>query len=282
MKQKTVFKSNNHKEKVMMQYDRSLSNFNGAIREEMVETVFGKTNVLSFGNDACPPLVLLHGANSNAASWIKDFVQYGKEYKVYAIDIIGEPGKSEPNRLSYDSENYGEWLNEVFKKLEIDRAYLVGLSQGGWIAIKFGVKYPEKIIKLAVLSPAGIVNTNGGFIFKAVFYSLLGGPGKKKMNKLIIGSQKIDHQVLDFMNLMQSAVNSRMDKEYIFSDEELKKLTMPVLFIGGAHDVIRNSEKIETRFAALLTDFESYIDTEKGHVLIDLATPIQEFFEKDK
>ncbi|WP_160138585.1 alpha/beta fold hydrolase [Chryseobacterium sp. c4a] len=282
MKQVAVFKSNDDQRKVLMQYNNSLSDFNGIVRQDMVDTGFGKTNVLSFGNDTHPKLVLLHGANSNAVSWVKDFTMYANEYKVYAIDIIGEPGKSEQNRLSYENENYSDWLNEVFQQLKIDKACLVGLSQGGWIAVKFAVKYPEKVKRLALLSPAGIVNTTGSFILKAVFYSLFGNFGKRKINELIIGNQKVDHQVLDFMELMQSAVNSRMDKEYIFSDEELKKLAMPVLFIGGAHDVVRDSEKIKTRLAGLLPDFEFFIDPEKGHVLVDMADVISEFLLKAK
>lgn len=282
MKQAAVFKSNDYKESVLVHYNTSLSNFNGNIREEIVETCFGKTNVLSYGDETAPKLVLLHGANSNATSWIKYFAAYASEYKVYAVDIVGEPGKSEENRLPYENDSYSDWLNEVFQQLKLDTLSLAGLSQGGWIAAKFAIKYPEKVNRLALLSPAGIVNTTGSFIFKAVLYSLLGNFGKKKINELIIGNQKVNHQVFDFMNLMQSAVNSRMDKEYIFSDEELKKLTMPVFFIGGAHDVVRDSEKIKVRLQGLLPDFEYFIDPEKGHVLVGLADEISSFLLKEK
>lgn len=98
-----------------------------------------------------------------------------------------------------------------------------------------------------MFSPVGIVNTSGNFILKAVLYSFLGSFGNRKINKMIIGNQQLDSRVLDFMNLMSSAINFRMDKEYIFSDEGLKKLTMPILFIGGAYGVVRDSEKIKNK-----------------------------------
>ncbi|MGH1518111.1 alpha/beta fold hydrolase [Chryseobacterium sp. JK1] len=281
MKQTAVFKSNDHKENVLKWYNNSLSDFNGIISQEIVETDFGKTNVLSYGNEEGSQLVLLHGANSNASSWIKDFAKYGKDYKVYAIDVIGEPGKSDQNRLPYESDDYSEWLNEVFQQLQIENVDLIGLSQGGWLAVKFAVKFPEKVNKLILLSPAGIVNTEGSFIMKAVLYSLLGGFGKRKINQLIVGNQKVDQSVIDFMDLMQASVNSRMDREYIFSDDELRKLIMPTFFIGGANDVIRNSVKIKERLMGLLPDFTFYIDNEKGHVLIGFSEKIKAFLSKN-
>lgn len=280
MKQTTIFRSDAHKERVLEQYDTALANFKGNIRQQAVPTSFGETHVLSYGNEDHPKLILLHGANSNAASWMKDLALYSKEYKVYAIDIIGEPGKSEQNRLPYKGSYYSDWLFEVFQQLKITKASLVGLSQGGWLAIKFAARYPEKISQLVLLSPGGIVKTQRSFILKAMFFSLLGNAGKRKINKLITGSQKIDQSVLDFMNLMQSSVDSRMDKEYIFSDEELKNMTMSVFFIGGAGDVIRNSQQIKERLEGLLPDFESYIDPDKGHVLVGLADKINTFLLK--
>ncbi|MBO9690318.1 alpha/beta hydrolase [Chryseobacterium sp.] len=280
MKQTTIFKSDAHREKVLKQYDTVLANFKGNIRQQMVPTNFGETHVLSYGNEDHPKLILLHGANSNAASWIKDLVLYSKEYKVYVIDIIGEPGKSEQNRLPYKGDYYSDWLNEIFQQLKIAEASLVGLSQGGWLAIKFAARNPEKVSQLILLSPGGIVKTKRSFVLKAILFSFLGNAGKRKINKLIMGSQKIDQPILDFMNLMQSSVNARMDKEYIFSDEELKNITMPVFFIGGADDVIRDSQQIKERLERLLPDFESYIDSEKGHVLVGLADKINTFLIK--
>ncbi|RKE82475.1 alpha/beta fold hydrolase [Chryseobacterium sp. AG363] len=280
MKQTTTFRSGAHKERVMEQYDGALANFKGNIRQQAVPTSFGETHVISYGNEDHPKLILLHGANSNAASWMKDLALYSKEYKVYAIDIIGEPGKSEQNRLPYKGNYYSDWLFEVFQQLKITKFSLVGLSQGGWLAIKFAARYPEKISQLVLLSPGGIVKTQRSFVFKAIFFSLLGNAGKRKINKLITGSQKIDQSVLDFMSLMQSSVNARIDKEYIFSDEELKNMTMPVFFIGGAGDVVRDSQQIKERLEGLLPDFESYVDPDKGHVLVGLADKINAFLLK--
>ncbi|NIF06493.1 alpha/beta hydrolase [Chryseobacterium sp. Tr-659] len=282
MKHKTIFKSDDHRKRVLNKYDITLAQLKGNIKQQKVYTSFGETSVLSYGNDEYPKLILLHGANSNASSWVKDICFYGKRYKVYAIDIIGEPGKSEPKRLPYEDDSYSDWLNEVFEQLQIEKLHLLGLSQGGWLAVRFAVKFPEKIDRLVLLSPAGIVNTTKSFIFKAVLFSFLGSFGKRKINNLILGNQKVDQQVLDFMDLMQSSVNARMEKEYIFSDEELKNMTMPTLFIGGAHDVIRDSGKIKDRLQALLPDFEFYIDPEKGHILLDLADRINVFLMKEK
>ena len=55
---------------------------------------------------------------------------------------------------------------------------------------------------------------------------------------------------------------------------------MSVFFIGGAGDVVRDSQQIKERLEGLLPDFESYIDPDKGHVLVGLADKINTFLLK--
>jgi pimeloyl-ACP methyl ester carboxylesterase len=60
---------------------------------------FGQTFVIGWGVESClPPLVLLHGSGSNSAMWLGDAPIWARGRKVYAIDMIGEPGLSAPTR----------------------------------------------------------------------------------------------------------------------------------------------------------------------------------------
>ncbi|WP_243145970.1 alpha/beta fold hydrolase [Clostridium chromiireducens] len=47
-----------------------------------------------------PPLILLHGSGMNSVMWLRDIKEYSRTYRVYAIDMLGEPGKSDENRPS--------------------------------------------------------------------------------------------------------------------------------------------------------------------------------------
>lgn len=82
------------------------------------------------------------------------------------------------------------------------------------------------------------------------------------------------------MDLIQTNFNARIEKEYIFSDDELSRLTMPVLFIGGEQDVIRSTQEIAARLQHIIDDFTIITIPEMGHVLTGLAPRIFPFLNK--
>jgi len=276
---KSIFKSEAGKLQIIKAYDEALQKLDGQLQSSFIHTSFGDTHLLTNENEGKEVLLLLHGASSNASSWLSDWEIYKKDYRIIAIDIIGEAGKSAETRLPYTTNDYANWLNEVLTALDVQKVNIVGLSQGGWLAIRFASSFPQKVNKIVLLAPAGIVPTEGKFILKAILYSLLGTLGKKKINKLVLGGQVVDPKVRSFMDLTQSNFQARMDKEYLFKDQELSKVTMPTLFIGGAKDVIRSADKIAARLQAVLPNFKSIIDPAKGHVLVDTAATINQFLK---
>ena len=126
--------------------------------------------MIASGEKTAPPLILLHGSGSNAVSWAGDVAQYSLSFRVYAVDIPGEPGKSAEKRFPWDGPAYAEWLEDILDELQINKTTLLGLSQGGWIAIKFAVCDPERVDKLVLLAPGGIVPTKVSFILAAILF----------------------------------------------------------------------------------------------------------------
>lgn len=96
--------------------------------------------------------------------WAGDVAAYSRQYRVYAVDLPGEPGKSAPNRPAWDGPAYAEWLEDVLDALKIEKATLLGLSQGGWAALKFAVYQPQRVEKLVLLNPAGIAPDKLSFV----------------------------------------------------------------------------------------------------------------------
>lgn len=102
------------------------------------------------------PILVLHGWGKGSDPWI-NFLQSlsSSEYKIIIPDLPGF-GKSNNPSISWDLDNYVEWLNDFIKILNLEKVYLLGHSFGGRVAIKFAVKYPEKISKLVLYEAAGI------------------------------------------------------------------------------------------------------------------------------
>ena len=272
-----AFKSEEGKKEVLKYYDMLLTKGSLPHEKLMVNTSYGETFIIGMGKKELPPLVLLHGSGMNSAMWIKEMDEYSQTHRVYAVDMPGEPGKSDERQLPFESDDFSNWLNEVFDALSIDRASIVGISLGAWLGTKFAIKYSDKVDKLVLLCPAGIGTQKKSFIFKFLFYSLLGEKGIDKLYYKINGDKPIPDIMLSYQKLIAKHFNFRKVTIPIFSDNELKKLTMPVALFVGGKDVMLHSEKTANRLGSLLNHAEINFIQEEGHSIINQGNEIRKF-----
>ena len=154
------FKSKEGKEKILTLYHQKLQELPFDYSEQLVQTKFGDTHVISAGDINNPPLVLIHGTGGCAPQILDSFPNLASSYCVYAVDVLAQPTKSAENRLDMKSLDYGEWLLEVIIKLRIQDVTLVGFSFGGLISLK-ALEFSEVALKkVFLISPVYIVNGN--------------------------------------------------------------------------------------------------------------------------
>lgn len=244
---------------------------------QIVSTRHGSTFVIVSGECSADPLVLLHGAGTNSTMWIGDIADYSKHYRVYAIDLIGEAGKSAPNRPPWDSPAYEEWLTDVFEALNIKKVTIVGISQGAWIAIKFAVAKPEQVNKLVLIAPGGIIPDKVLFVIKVLPLMMIGSWGIKRVVKMLYADHPIPEGVPEAMTIMMRHFKPRVGVLPLFTDKELSQLTMPTLFIGGTKDTLRNSEKIAERLHEFVSTLSVKLVRGGGHALNDTTSIIIPF-----
>jgi len=110
-------------------------------------------------------IVLLHDGMVNREIWDEQFPLLAKTFRVVRYDRRGY-GKSSDPQVKY---SHIADLNQLFTKLEIDKAIIIGMSSGGRLAIDFTLTYPEKVTGLvlvgAVVSGFGYtshMDTRGG------------------------------------------------------------------------------------------------------------------------
>lgn len=99
-------------------------------------------------------VVLVHGNAAPYFSWdknVKALTDAG--FRVVRYDLYGF-GYSDRPDIVYSRELYDRQLLELLDKLAFKAPVnLVGTSQGGSIAVYFASKHPEKVKKLALISP---------------------------------------------------------------------------------------------------------------------------------
>lgn len=105
------------------------------------------------------PLIMLHG-NGEDGTYFKHQMEYfSKDYRVIAIDTRGH-GKSPRGEKPFTIRQFAEDLNGFMEEQGMEKAHLLGFSDGGNIALAFALRYPGKVESLilngANLCPAGV------------------------------------------------------------------------------------------------------------------------------
>jgi pimeloyl-ACP methyl ester carboxylesterase len=272
-----VFKSKDGHSQVMELYDGMLGQW--PVEHELLEipTRHGNTFVIASGDPGADTLILLHGAGSNSLMWIDDVQVYSKHYRVYAVDIIGEAGKSSANRPSWQGPAYEEWLADIYDGLKIDNASVIGISQGGWTALKFATARPERVDRLILICPGGIIYDNMPFVLHAFTLKTMGSWGIRRIVKKLFGDQPVEKSVLEAMILTIKNFKYRLAIPPLYANEELAALTMPTLFIGGTKDALRNSAKIADRLRRLVPNLTVDLIDGGGHAMNNTTCTILPF-----
>ncbi|MFD8595763.1 alpha/beta fold hydrolase [Kitasatospora sp. NPDC059646] len=138
-------------------YDTLLGRWPVPVETLDLDTAYGATRVNAAGPAGGLPLVLIHGGGATAASWWANIGELAREARVFAVDRIGEAGRSasggrQPLRRVEDLHG---WLDAVLDGLGLDRADLCGHSYGGWIALSYALRRPDRVDRLALLDPTG-------------------------------------------------------------------------------------------------------------------------------
>jgi pimeloyl-ACP methyl ester carboxylesterase len=268
----SVFKTEAGRDKVRAYYNRVLSRF--PFGQKYVGTTFGKTFMLTAGQESNPPVILLHGSCSNSAFWFPEIMALSDTFRVYAVDIIGEAGNSEEYRPDLNSDAFAIWMKEVLGALGLERTSLIGNSLGGWMALKFATAYPECVSRLILLASAGLAPVRPQFLLNAE--QTRQPDGTVPVDPSIIGEQSIPKEVLDFMNLIVENYNPIPDLP-VYGDEQLLRLNMPVLFIDGAEDVIIDAGTSAQRLSRITPSAVIRLLPDCGHVVANSAEYILPF-----
>jgi len=276
-----AFKTQESREAVFNYYNMLLEKLTVPHEELNINTRFGNTFLLAAGDETKPPIILLHGSSMTSAMWIGDINILSRDYRVYAPDMPGEPGKSHDEQLPFDTSDYADWLLDVINGLSLDKATLAGASLGAWLAIKVSINHPNKISRLVLLCPAGIGSQNEAF--KEIALSLLskGEDGVNELFAQINGGTPVPEIIMNYQKLIAWAFNSRQEPIPIFTDNELKRLTMPCIVFVGAKDIMLRSDETADRLSKLVPHAEVVTLPDKGHSLSGLSDKFVEFLKKN-
>ncbi|MGC9312080.1 MAG: alpha/beta fold hydrolase [Sediminispirochaetaceae bacterium] len=243
---------------------------------------FGPTHVLTAGDPAAPPLVLLHGSASNSASWFGYLSSWSKVFRIYAVDIPGQPGLSGEERPGVSDGASVRWLEELVEKLGLEYFHICGQSLGGCVGLQYAACRTDHLRSLALISPSGLHPPRVSFLFKILPFLFLGDRGARKINRIVSGKVAVDSRYEEFSLLTARHFIPLMEKLPVLTDEELERIRCPLLYIAGAEDVLLNTARSAKRLRDILPDSEINILENVGHVVLDQGDVLEDFFKKKR
>lgn len=267
-------------------YDATLALWSVPVESLDLPTRFGMTHINACGSEDAPPLVLVHGAAVSSTMWYPNVAALSRAYRVYAPDIVGEMGKSVRTRPVTKPLDFVDWLSDVFSGLQLEQAHVVGISSGGFLALKLAHAAPERVTKLVLISPASLLSIRPQFYFRIAAAILVPFLSSESRQKLILGVASPNAAPAIKQAMTPAGFRYKMFFPPVFTDEELRQIKAPTLLLLGAHEVIYNPKIALKRAVNLIPHIEADILPGAGHALnFDqpemVNTRILEFLKKE-
>jgi len=257
------FKSEAGKKAILSLYDQKLAELNIDYQYKIVDTSFGKTNIIITGKPTNPPLIIVHGSNGCAPIGIESYPNLSQQYQVFAVDVLSQPNKSDGTRLSMKDDSYGKWINEVIDKLGLNEVVLAGFSLGGLIILKTLIHNGSKVKEAFLAAPAYIVNGNP---LKALFKMFI--PMKRymrtknpKLVEQVVGELFTDKDEFAIKYLSQVFLHFEMDftPVPVMTKAEAAKIRTPITLFAAKKDLMFPGEKMLKRASKLLPTLKKIV-----------------------
>jgi len=117
-----------------------------------------RTRIATAGPEDGVPVVMLHGTGGHWETFSTTIGPFSETYRCVAVDMVGNGFTDKPDR-PYEIAFYVDHVLGVMDALGIKRAHLVGMSLGAWVAARIAVSWPERLRRLILMSPAGLIAT---------------------------------------------------------------------------------------------------------------------------
>jgi pimeloyl-ACP methyl ester carboxylesterase len=154
----SIYKSPWGRAEILRLYDEAAARLGVEHEDLTVGTRFGGTHVLVIGPEDAPPVVLLPGGNFLNPTCLGWFLPLADDHRLYAPDIVGQPGKSAQVRPSPRGDGHAWWIEDVLDALGLERPPFVGVSYGAGIALRTLGYAPERVSRAALVVPSGIAS----------------------------------------------------------------------------------------------------------------------------
>ncbi len=255
---------------------------------------YGTVHVNVAGPEGGVPALLLHAASMASVSWapnVGPLVAAG--YRIYAVDYIGEAGRSvlaDLGEYPKTPVEIGRLYVDIADRLGIERGAVIGASAGGHTAMRYAQANPARVSKLVLLGPMGITPLGLSAVTRMMMVSMFptdARVAKTRMWAIGSASTVIDPYGKWFAEVLRAvATPPRVGRPKPLHTEEMAALPMPVLLVLGDHDNLVGNPERAARSAGVFPDIQIEV-VESAHLVnverADLVNPLMiEFLAREE
>ncbi len=263
----SMFKTPAGEARYFAAYDATLALWPTPRDAWQVPTQFGMTHLNVCGPADAPALVLLPGAAISSTMWYPNIAALSRAHRVYALDILGDMGKSVSTRPLTTPAAFVRWLTEVFDALRLERAQVAGISLGGFLALKLAQVAPHRVTQLVLLSPASLLPLRPQFYGRVAAAILLPFLSPARRQALFLGVASPNAGPAIKQLLTPTDFRYRMFFPRAETDAELRSVQAPTLLLLGEREIIYAPQAALRRAGRLIPKIEAALIPGAGHAV---------------
>jgi pimeloyl-ACP methyl ester carboxylesterase len=248
----------------------------------LLDTPVGRTFVRVSGTAGDPPLILLPGARASSLMWVDTIAPLSARHRTYALDTICDAGFSVSHHEISKQADYVEWLDEVLTALALKGLpSLLGVSQGGAIAARYGLSYPERVRSVVLIAPGATVLRTAPSFFVRAMLLCIPRPGRNEgaldrtLRWVFADAFRGDEACRGRLKQAVAEVKAgtylftlpRPPWPAAFTDEEWGRFRVPCLFLVGEHEKIYSARAAVRRLNRVAPQVKTEIFPGAGHDL---------------
>ncbi|MGH9615971.1 MAG: alpha/beta fold hydrolase [Acidobacteriaceae bacterium] len=209
------------------------------IRSEYVTV--GPHRVHYFVGGEGKPLLLIHGLGARSEDWTPQMPAYAKNgFRVYAVDLLGY-GRTDRPDIAYSIGEQVDLIDGFLSTVHIEQTDVTGWSMGGWVALEFALRHPERVRRLVAMDSAGLKfqTTLAPDILEPSTLPQLERLEAVLMERTYCIPSFIQRDLLRAMERNRTVVHRALESLLAEGDGlsgRLSQLRMPVLLVWGAQD----------------------------------------------
>jgi pimeloyl-ACP methyl ester carboxylesterase len=186
------------------------------------------------------PLVLIHGGGSTITTTYGTVLPYfSKNYKVIAVELQAH-GHTSDREAQLTFEQDADDIAELIRQLNIKKASFLGFSNGGSTVMQVGIRHPEIVEKLVIVS--AMFKREG--IYPWLWDMLRGATLDNMPQQLKDEFLKINPDTAALLRMHDKDCD-RMLNFKDWKDDDIRSIKAPALVVDGDADVVTPEHAVE-------------------------------------